>query len=54
MHIQLSQALGDGMDTPGQRVMRASVARDPQPLATACDSHGKKDADASARACASL
>ena len=56
MHIQFSQALSDGMNTPGQRIMRAIVAGecDLQPLATLGNSRGKQDADESARACASL
>ena len=42
MHIQFSQALSDGMNTPGQQIIRAIVAgeRGPQPLATLCNDRG--------------
>ena len=56
MNIQLSQALSDAMDATGQRIIRAIIAgeRDPQQLAPLRNARGKKERDASARACASL
>ena len=56
MHIQLSQAISDVMDATGQRIIRAIVAgeRDPQQWAPLRNDRGKKGADESAMACASL